>query len=630
MNRVLIPAMMMTMAGMAAAQCDVYRLGIPDFDQRRDGSVPPGGSGLPGGGDMYCVPTGMLNLMAYVANRGAPSAMTGGPGNWQSQSEYFRVSQNDQLMGAFMGTTAGGGTGGTGFYEGTLSWMLTHGLWGDFTVIHYHTGNNAGPSPMQMYLEMAVWGSLIAPVYGRYQNVGGDTGWNRTGGHCVTLYRVYDACSSTPNIGIKNPWTGDSESQFVQSAFESQSLDLRSETLRLEGRTRTMWRIGEASSTRKFIDSMMVLRPKFCLSVGPTLGKIRFISHAALFTANNGGVIEYDAPNDGPVIGLAPDILAQNHWVTTGRPNRITPPKLWKFDIETGRFTHLLDFDTFVASDTDRFGNLIALCDGSVRKYAMGDGSVTPRVIEEATPTAYPEAMAIDDSTDDLFTVDQQSRTIRRYVGGSLTRFVDTVIDTPVPLNGRPFLAINPVDASLWLGSEGTNGAVYKLERRQMPSGGFVWGSSDAASHGSMTGLTKMQFGDDGILRLLSGDVIRCYRRQDNGRWLPAPDALFEGERTGGLFKIPGSRTNFDPLQHAGPGFDENIRDPERDLPAGVPDCLADFNDDGFVDFFDYSDYVRCFESGRCVRGRDADVTQDGFIDFFDYEMYVDAFERGC
>jgi hypothetical protein len=58
--------------------------------------------------------------------------------------------------------------------------------------------------------------------------------------------------------------------------------------------------------------------------------------------------------------------------------------------------------------------------------------------------------------------------------------------------------------------------------------------------------------------------------------------------------------------------------------------CLGDFNNDGFVDFFDYSDFVQCFEGSGCPRGRDADINGDGFIDFFDYGDYVDIFERGC
>ncbi|XVJ58782.1 MAG: hypothetical protein HEQ23_05020 [Tepidisphaera sp.] len=49
----------------------------------------------------------------------------------------------------------------------------------------------------------------------------------------------------------------------------------------------------------------------------------------------------------------------------------------------------------------------------------------------------------------------------------------------------------------------------------------------------------------------------------------------------------------------------------------------ADFNGDGFVDFFDYDAFVGAFESG----GEGADFNMDCFIDFFDYDAFVEAFQ---
>ncbi len=57
--------------------------------------------------------------------------------------------------------------------------------------------------------------------------------------------------------------------------------------------------------------------------------------------------------------------------------------------------------------------------------------------------------------------------------------------------------------------------------------------------------------------------------------------------------------------------------------------CPADFNGDDFVDFFDYADFVACFE-GECLAGQTADFNGDDFVDFFDYSDFVDAFETGC
>jgi hypothetical protein len=60
------------------------------------------------------------------------------------------------------------------------------------------------------------------------------------------------------------------------------------------------------------------------------------------------------------------------------------------------------------------------------------------------------------------------------------------------------------------------------------------------------------------------------------------------------------------------------------------PSCGPDFNEDGFLDFFDYDAYVLCFETGVCPPGRTADFNGDDFTDFFDYDGYVEAFEAGC
>jgi glucose/arabinose dehydrogenase len=61
-----------------------------------------------------------------------------------------------------------------------------------------------------------------------------------------------------------------------------------------------------------------------------------------------------------------------------------------------------------------------------------------------------------------------------------------------------------------------------------------------------------------------------------------------------------------------------------------MPRCRADFNGDSFLDFFDYDDFVRCFEVSECPTDGSADFNLDGFVDFFDYDGFVTAFETGC
>ena len=62
-------------------------------------------------------------------------------------------------------------------------------------------------------------------------------------------------------------------------------------------------------------------------------------------------------------------------------------------------------------------------------------------------------------------------------------------------------------------------------------------------------------------------------------------------------------------------------------IPIG---CAADFDGDGFVDFFDFDAYAQCFEGGTCPPGKTADFDGDGFVDFFDFDQFVQAFETGC
>ncbi len=54
--------------------------------------------------------------------------------------------------------------------------------------------------------------------------------------------------------------------------------------------------------------------------------------------------------------------------------------------------------------------------------------------------------------------------------------------------------------------------------------------------------------------------------------------------------------------------------------------CLAEFNCDGALDYFDYEDFVFAFETGQPR----ADRNEDGFIDFFDYTWFVTEYETGC
>lgn len=57
---------------------------------------------------------------------------------------------------------------------------------------------------------------------------------------------------------------------------------------------------------------------------------------------------------------------------------------------------------------------------------------------------------------------------------------------------------------------------------------------------------------------------------------------------------------------------------------------MADFNNDGFVDGFDYDEFILSFEDEE-LRTCASDITADGFVDGFDYDEFVALFElSGC
>jgi hypothetical protein len=104
----------------------------------------------------------------------------------------------------------------------------------------------------------------------------------------------------------------------------------------------------------------------------------------------------------------------------------------------------------------------------------------------------------------------------------------------------------------------------------------------------------------------------------------------------GGNNPIPADRVAFTPINPVLP-FDDasSMAVTARDISQIVVSeiaapaaqlCPADYNFDGFLDFFDYDDFVAAYETGI----GNADFNGDGFVDFFDYDDFVLAYETGC
>ena len=131
----------------------------------------------------------------------------------------------------------------------------------------------------------------------------------------------------------------------------------------------------------------------------------------------------------------------------------------------------------------------------------------------------------------------------------------------------------------------------------------------DGATYGYATGS-----GTSFAAALVSGvaSIVRAKYGPQYEEWMPL------------RFCATGQRLNIGEPYGMGCGHNDDGIATLIDAVAAV--CSADINNDGFVDFFDYSDYVEAFESGAPA----ADMNRDDFVDFFDYDAYVGLFEAGC
>jgi hypothetical protein len=598
-------------AGTALAQCNISRYGIPDFDQRR--------SYLPGNGDMYCVPTSCTNMMGYMANHGYAVALNHASSNWAAPAEYPFVNVRDYNMGLFMDTSATGGTTLGGAMDGLLDYFDWYNIPGWFILCSYYADDGWAPSPHHVASLMGMNG-LVSICYGRYNLEDGS--WRRHGGHCVTASRVSNACGSSPSIGYKDPWTSDSNT--VQSPFETHTWDLEAKFASFGGDNRTQWgtRGATGNTGRAFLDNEIFILPLFGFTnVGFHASELIRYNLAAFSNLQTQDTDRIPTPGNAPIISAAMDVRCTQLLVATAAVG-FTPAHLWSYDLADSRFTSLQTFTTDpIAMQTDRFGNAIVLLGSTVRKFKVTESSATEIGVYN-TGTSI-KALAVDDKTDDIYVLADGRRWISRFPGGNLGA-QPTSLGLPqgVVLGENPSIAFHPKERLLWITSDASP-AVYELTPPP-PTVGGPYAVSETLDVSSTPRPLSLRFTDKGMIQFISNDRVREFERNTDGRYVPAVQTLFAGRRASGFLAMPTSRTNFDPRRHVGPAFD-NLLNPSLNTPV-TRDCRADFNYDGTVDFFDYLDFVQAFDA----QSMEADFNFDGALDFFDYLDFAQAFDAGC
>jgi hypothetical protein len=536
-----------------------YRLcTMTDIDQRRTDAQ--GVLGLPNGGAMYCVPTAVVDAMAYIANHGYPS-LAPGPGNWQKPSKYNAMSFALAFMGTLMGTDPVNGTGGDGAESGLKQWILNAGLDGWFTVSHYYAGGFSAPTFKDM-ANAALSGDLVIPVVGWYKNADDPLlEKTRAGGHAFALSGGAGSLKDFfyHQIGFADPANPNDGMTTTQSTFVKTLKDVKEVYANFDGVMRTQSRVVDYGSA--YLDEYFAVRPNFGLFGSEDEPLIVYLAPVLNVLDTFGGgevhpaVEKFPTPTGTQVIDIAVHPEGSTHpFIVEGSS------AIWQLDVLTGR--------------ASRFAGA-----PGAKRLAFGKDEVL-YVLKQREIVAFDKKAAVLWRTTlprplDAVAVEGPSGRIRgggnRLFGvsgkaGRLYAFdsaLNPLFDTAIPqgvgnLSGNLRLGVSPIDGSLWLHSDGSPtvsrlvlGSDNRIEATEVPLQGAV----------APTGL---QVDDQGNLYVTDGGVVQKY--DASGR--PLDSNAFSRLPGGSTLSVVHSFTNFDPAIDVGPAY-YNVLPEDAPPPTG-------------------------------------------------------------
>jgi hypothetical protein len=600
----------------ASAQVSIYRWNVPDFDQKRAALALDGG--------MFCVPTSAVNWMGYISNHGFPPMM-GGPQNWQSIGQYSLVSSNIASMGSLMNTSPSDGTTGLNGINGLRGYLFTRAPF-LFTASHWY-GN---VTPFDVQLQMASNG-LVNLCYGYYDLVSspGAAVYLRNGGHCVTLNGIEDAFSSSPVFRIRDP--ADDSALFTQSTFATKTTRAIPQTFDnsiLPGGFITRTRLldfGVGSTTRRYLDSMYVIRASFnCWAPVTTTPEIKVTKVVSLFGDPQPQEVTINL-SPGAVanaIALHPDLTkAVVVECTQGATAPIYRKKL--INLGTGSSTDIGLLLPALPGKTpitfDRFGRLIE-CDGSVLKLWELSG-LTPALISVRTLASPASSVCFDDALSEVIVLTPSNRRLIRLSPDLVSSAIDEPLPTSVPAIGDGSVVPDPATGKYIIAISGSP-SLHQL--------GLIPGTPRLALENSLLlpavlSIQDIQPADGGgFFAMCDGRVKVIDRDPANARLRLSPVQIFNTLPPMRTMSLSRSRTNFEQALHTGPAW-ANIVNPNEGV-TSVPDCIADYNLSNSVTVQDVFDFV----SDWFTNNPHADVNGSASLTVQDVFDFLDAWFRGC
>jgi hypothetical protein len=618
----VVGAVLVAVAGsVAGAQCDVYRTGVPDFDQRRNG--------LPGGGSTYCVPTSAMNWFAFIANNGFPDVLDG-PKVWQSRSHEAFITQRLELLGepALMATTTESGTTLGGARNGAQIWLDSFAP-GAFVVEARGSSSTYTPSPLEAYLLLS-YGSLPMTCFGRWnffpatppsQPVGR---FIRDGGHCVTLTRVYDGCTPTPEMWYRDP-AGFDGSPASQAPFVTQHTGMAEVTIDIASDeasvpvSRQRWVRTPLASPLQIYDGLVVIHPLDALCTTAVQGQVSVVGTYDFNTLSAPPVRVFNMPGGGNVVGMHQQ---------PGRPyaavlvQRTGGAALLRLNLVTGVVDTLRNFGTVGPSVIDRRGELHVHADGAFQRINIG--VYPPQVIGTLTGVPVPQAMCSDDARSrTVMVVGTRLGTVSVPPSGvGVATYGEENLPSGVSMPLNPSIAVNPVDGTILIAGDVVSGGAGTIVVLTRTSAGAL-SLRERIALPEVNQPRSVQAMGDGSVRFISSGVGRHIRRVGTG-WQAVVGSPLTGTVLGPRAQVRVAR--FIHGEWTGGPSDYTTEPPDGG--EGVPDCRPDFNQDGVLNPDDLADYIAAFFSVPPALGSDYD--DSGSVDPDDLADYIADFFAGC
>jgi len=502
---------------------------VPDFDQRRDDFMNDGA--------MLCVPTAALNWMAYIAHHGYPFIEPGDltRQEWHSEDSYPTVNSALSLMSSLMQTNAINGTDGFEAWEGLQGWLNETGS-GYFFTINFVWLEANTPS----FDGIASWVNMGVPVMGGvgwYDDDG--TTIVRDGGHMFSVVKV-ERSGDQRWLTIHDP--ADDGDLDAQSAPSVRTYSIGRRVRVAMGLPRIVDKVLDYGSG--YIDGYFAIRPVSGLATSHDGTQFFMIKPVRFSFDNSPTQTAIAAPLGAPIVGIVGDAVSPSVFLATEAVAGVAPARLWRFDPATGEYTDLAPLDDPVALEIDRFGRLYVLDGRTLRCWELGDG--VPVEIASIQPPLPCTDLAIDDVNDLVLALCDGS--VLPYDPRTLAARPAITIPSGVDLGGAGSLAVSPVDGALILTSE-LSPAVFRLD---------ALGGVEVIGRNLVARPRDVSVGDGDIVYVVDGatNLTRAFAREPlSGEWAETATPPFAGLEVGSRLRIAHSRTNFDPLLHAGPDY---------------------------------------------------------------------------